>query len=160
MNWPVFRLVFNGIPVAMFLCSTYLLFETQDSDVRIGAGISLTSALMMVMHVYERRLHYKYRRLYRYEHGRRIATDEAFHLLRSQFDAEISESLAALPVLEPEMECEDGEPSEEYFRGYVQGLVHGRELIPMESAAPSGDTESSGAARRTQRHLKLVKSKS
>jgi hypothetical protein len=155
MKWLFSRIANNVLPAVVIVVSTWVIFRTESSDVRTAAGIALLSGIFMVMAIWERRRHYKYRRLYRYERGRRIATDEAFHLLRSQFDTEIIESMAALPTAEPKEDMAEGEPTEDYLRGYVQGLLHGRELIPMESALT--DNESSRAVQRS-RHLKLVKS--
>jgi hypothetical protein len=146
-----------GLPLALVVWSVQALVRADDSTLRAEAGLGMVCAAAFYLVVSERAKHYKFRRLYKYELNRRVASDKAFHLLRSQFDTEIIESMAALS--EPEPESEGDEPSEEYVRGYVQGLVHGRDLIPMDRMEDSEDTVESGSAWKKRRHLKLVTSK-
>ncbi|MFI0894860.1 hypothetical protein [Streptomyces sp. NPDC020983] len=159
MKGRLHRFMYYGYPGLFLLFSMYLIFYGKDGIQKLTGVLAALISLMMYQITAERIKYYKYRRLYNHELNRRVATDKAFNQLRSQFDAEIIQSRAELQ----ESETAEGhsgreEPSDDYMRGYVQGLVHGRDLIPTKSPAEQEDTGDGRSGWRARRHLRLVKS--
>jgi hypothetical protein len=109
----------------------------------------------------DRRMRMKYRRLYRYERGRRISADDSFLTLQKQFDAEISELGDLVSSLSVQEESPDrdrpGELTQEQLYYYIKGLMHGKRIVDAErDAGQASEPVEQTSGRPGKRHLKLV----
>jgi hypothetical protein len=100
----------------------------------------------------------KFERMYKYEAGRRVASDKDFELLRKQFDMEISELNDLLAEMGASEHSRDpDEWSDDFRNGYCMGFIHGRDQEIVEEGVSNERESAPGIMKRVKGHLTLLK---